>query len=132
MEAEDLAQEVAIALWRDYRNLRAAGNVKMEKAWVWWHARTVLSNYRRQKHGERLPQGYEAPDLERQRLDEEREAVEEMLSCLLPAERNAVRLYLDGYNHAEIARQTGKTEAAVKQTMYRAMQKMKQFKNTIE
>ena len=127
--AKDLVQDVSIVLWLHYRDLRSEGCPKRERAWVWWHTRTVLSHYRRKRREGELPEWYEAADEEAQRLAHQRETLEEAMSGLLPVEQEVVRLHLEGYSYEEIAQMTGKTPAAVKQTMYRAIQKMKQLNN---
>lgn len=68
--ARDLAQDVYIALWVDYEALRARGNLKVERAWVWWHTRTILSHHSRRRRLTALPMGYDNADSERQQREE--------------------------------------------------------------
>lgn len=125
--ARDLAQDVYIALWLDYEALRARGNLKVERAWVWWHTRTILSHHSRRRRLAPLPGGYDNADSERQQREEMLEHLQHLTAHLLPAEQEVVRLYLEGYSHAEIGTMTGRSTAAAKQMMHRAMQKMKQL-----
>ena len=126
--ARDLLQEVAVALWHRYC-LRPEGEIKMELMWVRWRA--VLSHLARRRIEERLPEHYEIADSEARVLAEERAMVEELMACLTPVERETVQLHIDGYNYEEIAAMKGRTPTGVKQTAYRAMQKMKQYNETL-
>lgn len=125
---KDLVQDVYLALWSDFSNLREKENIKLEKAWVWWHTRTQISHHERKRKEEPIPDGYEEADVEALLSEERREIMEEIMASLGAREREVVEMRLEGYDYQEIGKQKGTTAAGAKQTMYRAMEKMKKYK----
>ena len=52
--------------------------------------------------------------------------IEELLAQLEPDQSNALRAYLAGYNHVEIAKLFGWTDSAARHKVYRSIDKLKQ------
>ncbi|MBR1766100.1 MAG: sigma-70 family RNA polymerase sigma factor [Bacteroidales bacterium] len=122
---KDLVQEVCLALWRGFSNLREKENIKLEKAWVWWHIRTQISHLERERKEDTLPDDYEKADVDALLSEERKEALEEIMTPLGKREREVVAMRMEGYDYQEIGQQMGISAAGAKQTMYRAMEKMK-------
>ena len=129
MECEDMVQEVAVALWKDYNNLLTGRGAVWEKSWVWWHTRTVLSHMRRRKREELLDEGYDIADTETWKRNENIETLEEMMSILNHDERRVMQMRIEGYEYEHIASAIGTTPAAAKQAMYRAKRTMQEHIN---
>lgn len=121
----DLSQEVWISVWRHFGNLREGSNALMERAWVWWMARTALANSARGRHVERLPDGFEVADSEALERLQQSELLDEAMATLGPREQRVVRMRLEGYAYDAIGHATGTSATAAKQVMHRALQKMK-------
>ena len=122
----DLMQEVCIALWLHFGQLRPDASPLEERAWVRWQCRSALDLLRRKEHLtlHPLPTGIEET-LPADSGTEQREAVDELLSALKPDEQRLMRLQLDGYPTDEIARLMGIGTGTVYQRVYRAMAKLR-------
>lgn len=127
---KDLMQEVAIALWTYYANLRQGDNPKLERAWVWWHTRTLLHNSRRRKRMEQMPEAVDIVDDEQATATDRHETIAHLLSSLASHERRLVEMHLSGYTGREISQQTGMSENAVRKALSRAIDKMKSNSKT--
>jgi RNA polymerase sigma factor (sigma-70 family) len=124
----DLVQEVSLALWQHFGQLRPGATLLEEEAWVYFRTRTVLHNLCRKPspaHGRRLTDAMAAQLADTR--DEDRELVGELLSMLPDEERRLVQLRLDGYNAREIGEQTGLSCDAVYQRIHRTIKKLKQI-----
>lgn len=55
------------------------------------------------------------------------ELVSYINSCLSPREREALKLFLNGFSYAEIAEKTGRTKKSVDGTLQRARKKLRDF-----
>lgn len=125
----DVTQEVHLALWKVlesgkkidnppsyiYKVALTTGLAMVERAKKQW----VMS-----RNLEREPSTSKAVDpivAERARL------IEELLAQLEPDQSNALRAYLAGYNHVEIAKLFGWSESAARHKVYRSIEKLKRY-----
>ena len=130
-EFRDLYQDIVCALWESWRTYR--GKSKLN-TWVTSVAiNTAVKYYRKRK---RMPQFVEIIDnMCDNFVDEGPDTCYQHLYELIESldsgeDRKLVYLYLDKKSIREIAKETGITEAAVKQRLYRIKKKLKQLKDT--
>lgn len=124
---KDLVQEVCIALWLHFDELRDDANKWQQRAWVKKITHSKLVDlYRR---GERLPlvsltnaMSATIPDSNSSSREED---LEEIMVALNPEERVLVRMYIDGYRGEEIADIMRLKRGAVYQRMFRVMSKVR-------
>lgn len=122
----DLVQEVSIALWRHFDQLRPDASLQEERAWVRWQTRSVLDLWRRLQRPSPLPLTDCMVDtVATEDLLEQQEELEELMSTLNDDERRMLRLQLEGYRADEIAEAMGLNRDAVYQRMHRAVVKMR-------
>lgn len=122
----DLVQEVSIALWRHFGQLRPDATLQEERAWVRWQTRSVLDFQRRMQRPTPLPLTPGMADLQAaDDILEQQEELEELMSTLNDDERRMLRLQLEGYRADEIAEALGLTRDAVYQRWHRAIQRMR-------
>lgn len=123
---QDMMQEVYIALWEKFDNLRPNTSPGQERAWVKWQARSVLFQMGRRKA---LPTVSITDSLADNVADENtlarKELIDDLLSVLNPVEQRTMQLYLSGYKGDEIGELTGVSRDAVYQRMHRAVIKMR-------
>ena len=122
----DLVQEVSIALWRHFGQLRPDATLQEERAWVRWQTRSVLDFQRRMQRPTPLPLTPGMADLQAaDDILEQHEELEELMSTLNDDERRMLRLQLEGYRADEIAEAMGLKRDAVYQRLHRAVVKMR-------
>lgn len=122
----DLVQEVSIALWRHFGQLRPDASLQEERAWVRWQTRSVLDLWRRLQRPSPLPLTDCMVDtVATEDLLEQQEELEELMSTLNDDERRMLRLQFEGYRADEIAETMGLNRDAVYQRMHRAVVKMR-------
>lgn len=122
----DLVQEVSIALWRHFGQLRPDATLQEERAWVRWQTRSVLDFQRRMQRPTPLPLTPGMADLQAaDDILEQQEELEELMSTLNDDERRMLRLQLEGYRADEIAEAMGLKRDAVYQRLHRAVVKMR-------
>lgn len=122
--SRDLMQEVSIALWLHFDQLRPGSTPQQEKAWVRWLTRSTLDHLQRGQQPVMQPLTAALADsLADGDTVNEKETVDEVLAALSPDEQRIMRLRLDGYPADEIAEQLGIGRNAVYQRVYRAMSK---------
>ena len=123
----DLVQEVSIALWHHFDQLRPNASPQEERAWVRWQARSVLDLQRRLKKSvpmvpltpglaESLPSTDSAP---------QKEELDRLMASLGPDERHLLQLLLEGYRADEIGEALGMGRDVVYQRYHRALKKMR-------
>ncbi len=122
----DLVQETAILLWRHYSKLPEGAEPRQEMAWVWWEARSLLSNSLRRRRAQRLPTDYNVADAETAERHRQHEMVDDMTALLNEREQTVVQRWREGYTYSEIGREMGISESAARQTMHRAIKKMRE------
>lgn len=66
-----------------------------------------------------------APEDERRELLARAELLEELLAQLKPDESRALKAYLAGYNHVEIARLFGWTQSVARHNVYRSIDRLR-------
>lgn len=122
----DLVQEVSIALWRHFGQLRPDATLQEERAWVRWQTRSALDFQRRMQRPTPLPLTPGMADLQAaDDILEQHEELEELMSTLNDDERRMLRLQLEGYRADEIAEAMGLKRDAVYQRLHRAVVKMR-------
>lgn len=122
----DLVQEVSIALWRHFGQLRPDATLQEERAWVRWQTRSVLDFQRRMQRPTPLPLTPGMADLQAaDDILEQQEELEELMSTLNDDERRMLQLQLEGYRADEIAEAMGLKRDAVYQRLHRAVVKMR-------
>lgn len=122
----DLVQEVSIALWRHFGQLRPDATLQEERAWVRWQTRSVLDFQRRMQRPTPLPLTPGMADLQAaDDIHEQQEELEELMSTLNDDERRMLRLQLEGYRADEIAEAMGLKRDAVYQRLHRVVGKMR-------
>ena len=122
----DLVQEVSIALWRHFGQLRPDATLQEERAWVRWQTRSVLDFQRRMQRPTPLPLTSGMADLQAaDDILEQQEELEELMSTLNDDERRMLRLQLEGYRADEIAEAMGLKRDAVYQRLHRVVGKMR-------
>ena len=122
----DLVQEVSIALWRHFGQLRRDATLHEERAWVRWQTRSVLDFQRRMQRPTPLPLTPGMADLQAaDDILEQQEELEELMSTLNDDERRMLRLQLEGYRADEIAEAMGLKRDAVYQRLHRVVGKMR-------
>lgn len=122
----DLVQEVSIALWRHFGQLRPDATLQEVRAWVRWQTRSSLDFQRRMQRPTPLPLTPGMADLQAaDDILEQHEELEELMSTLNDDERRMLRLQLEGYRADEIAEAMGLKRDAVYQRLHRAVVKMR-------
>ncbi|MBQ6741112.1 MAG: sigma-70 family RNA polymerase sigma factor [Bacteroidales bacterium] len=122
----DLVQEVSIALWRHFGQLRPDATLQEERAWVRWQTRSALDFQRRMQRPTPLPLTPGMADLQAaDDILEQHEELEELMSTLNDDERRMLRLQLEGYRADEIAEAMGLKRDAVYQRLHRVVGKMR-------
>lgn len=122
----DLVQEVSIALWRHFDQLRPDATLQEERAWVRWQTRSVLDFQRRMQRPAPLSLTPGMADMQAaDDILEQQEELEELMSTLNDDERRMLRLQLEGYRADEIAEAMGLKRDAVYQRLHRVVGKMR-------
>lgn len=125
----DVTQEVHIALWKIvnsgkkidnppsyiYKVALTTGLAVVERAKKQW----LIARDLKQKNPASSPQDA--------KLTERGLLIEELLAELRPDESNALRAYLAGYNHVDIAQLFGWTESVARHKVYRCIAKLRDF-----
>lgn len=123
----DVQQEVYLALWK---RLHSGKEIEHPVSYLYKVAlTTALAMVRKldpeQGNAPLDPETPARPDesplhpLERARL------IEEVLAALEPDEARALRAYLAGFNHEEVARLFGWSESVARHRIYRSMEKLR-------
>ncbi len=125
--APDATQEVHIALWKAlesgkkierpssyiYKVALTTGLAMVEKAKKQWLIARDLH--------EDAPRAHDDRRAERARL------IDELLATLRADQADALRAYLAGFNHVDIARLFGWSESAARHRVYRSIEKLRAF-----
>lgn len=122
-DADDLTQEIALALWRSIPSYR--GEAK-PSTWIWRIALNRAISWQRSVTATGLPPGVHldrvaepaAPDRADDRVLVDR--IYGAIRTLAPIDRSLMMLSLEGYPYAEIAQITGLTETSVGARLTRA------------
>lgn len=122
----DLVQEVSIALWRHFDQLRPDASPQEKRAWVRWQTRSVIDFQRRLQKPPSLPlSDCLADTVVAEDLADQKEELERLMETLSDDERCMLQLQLEGYRADEIAEALGLNRDAVYQRMHRAVGKMR-------
>ncbi len=116
----DLVQEVSLSLWEHYGRLRPGSGPLQERAWVFWHTRTVLDHLHRRPSPTLVALPAEMPADE----DDSREHLDDLLASLGDEDRRLVQLRLEGYDASEIAQQLRISRDAVYQRLHRIIERL--------
>lgn len=132
-EAEDLFQEIALALWTALPRFRGESS---ERTWLYRIAHNVALTFaaKRRKHVEReqpVESEIDLPgigsDMESRLVKEQKQQMLQLLVRQLPLDdRRIVLLYLEGLATAEIAAVTGLTRSNVTVRLSRVRQRLSQ------
>lgn len=123
----DLLQEVSLSLWEHYGDLRPGSNLFEERAWVFWHTRTVLDHLHRRQ---RVPVETMSPEIvDNLCASDEEDNLEDLVAFLSPDDRRIVRMRVEGYKAAEIAAELGVSRDVVYQRLHRIIIKLKEEQN---
>lgn len=122
----DVEQEVRLALWR---HLERGGEIEHPGAYLYRMALTTALRELRRVRGERPleeseppevpppPRGLEPPEQSR--------LIEQALGTLEPDQSRAVRAYLMGFNHREVATLFGWSESVGRHRIYRGLERLR-------
>lgn len=120
----DLVQEVSIALWIHFDQLRHGVSAQEERAWVRWLTRTTLNHRSRYQKPPMLALSEALENtITTNNSFPDNECVEELMAALNPDEQKLIRMHIEGYRGDEIAEAMGLKRDAVYQRMHRAISK---------
>lgn len=130
---DDLRQELATALWHEFRRFRLSRirHQDREPAWIYSIALYTAIHYTR--HYSRTsslitflpdPTAVESSPS----LSDDADSVFELIETLPVSDRRWIAYYLDGYDYRSIAQMEGTTEVAARKRMSRIMEKIRQMK----
>jgi RNA polymerase sigma factor (sigma-70 family) len=114
----DLVQEVSLSLWEHYGGLRPNASPIQERAWVFWHTRTVLNHLLRRPSPTLVPLPAEVPEPQ----DDSAERVDDLIASLSEEDQRLVRMRLEGYEAEEIGQALGIKRNAVYQRLHRIVE----------
>ena len=129
--AEDLMQEMTLALWRNIERLRAIPEDYKRKVWVWRVAHNAAVDYLRRSPGH---QELEASMTTELRTDDNPlvEQLRELIEQLSEPDRTIVQMQLAGYSYEEIGKQVGISTKNVSVRLVRAKESLRnQIKRSI-
>lgn len=126
---EDLAQEVMMALYIEFDDLREDANYIQEYKWVKWRSQVAArKSWAKYRFGySELDEDTLSPLAITQYLDEEQK--EDIMSHLSDDEREVVQFWLDGYSGDEAAEKMNISPDAYYQRKHRIIQKLKDIYN---
>lgn len=120
----DLVQEVSLSLWEHYGDLRQGVSLLEERAWVFWHTRSVLDHLHRRQ---RLPmQTIDARIINTVAVTDGYASLDDIVGFLDPEDKKLIRMRIEGYNAAEIAAAMNISRDAVYQRSHRIIEKLKE------
>ena len=101
--ADDLMQDIAIALWRKREVLAKIPEGAQREAWVWRVARNAAIDTLRRSPGHEAIDEASAVNI---REDENAliESLREQIECLDEPDRTIVKMQMEGYSYEEISR----------------------------
>ena len=120
----DLVQDVSVSLWEHYGDFRQGVSLFEERAWVFWHTRTVLDHLHRRHTVPTQP--IDAVIANTITASDGIDNLDDLVGFLNPDDRTLVRMRVEGYNAAEIAAAMDISRDAVYQRMHRIIIKLKE------
>ena len=129
LDADDLMQEVMLALWQRREKMQAIAPAPKQAAWVWRVARSTCIDLHRKREPSPtlLPDDYDAPAEDTSLHD----ALHELIAQLPDPDRTIVRMHLEGYEYKEISRHTGLTKNNVGVRLMRIKEKLREQMNNV-
>lgn len=128
LEADDLMQEVLIALWHRRGQLLAIAPSPLQASWIWRVARsTCVDLHRRTPTLLPLPDTYDPPTDD----PSHRQALHQLIDLLPEPDCTIARLHLEGYEYREIAARTGLTKSNIGVRLMRIKDKLQQQWNNL-
>lgn len=125
-EAEELMQDILVAVWEQLGALRRDSSPRQVNRWLQRVMRTVL--VRRLRAGRRRDAVPLAVDIAADDSDAAlRETIDDLVAHLGPDDREAVRLRLEGYDNGEIAASLGVSANSVNQRFFRLIPRLKKI-----
>lgn len=127
-DADDIRQEVMLAIWKQ---LESGKKIDHPASYIYkttWRAALAWLRRRDQELGIGMDDVNLPIKIEHQSLNqaERQHLLEQSLSSLDQERQRAVRAYLMGFNHKEIAQLFGWTESTARHRVYRAIDELKQ------
>ncbi len=125
-DADDLAQEIALALWRSVPSFRGESK---PSTWIWRVALNRAVSWQRagkDRHLDVHGAAIEPPAVERADDGLLVDRIYEAIRSLPAIDRSVVMLSLEGHRYAEIAEITGLTETNVGARLSRARTRLEQ------
>lgn len=122
---KDMVQEVWIALWLRFDQLRVDANPLQQRAWVWRVARSVLVDLYRKRAVETESLTEAMSETVADSSLDYAEEMDHLLTSLAPDERRLMQMRLQGYDAAEIAEAFGIERNAVYQRVNRIIKKLR-------
>jgi RNA polymerase sigma-70 factor (ECF subfamily) len=123
----DIQQEVYLALWK---RLRSPDEITHPTSYLYKMAlRTALTFVRKLDPERALPaEPIRGGGAQKGRLNtvERARLVDQTLETLEPEEARALRAYMAGLNHRQVARLCGWTESVARHRIYRSLQKLRE------
>lgn len=129
LDADDLLQEVMLALWHHRETMTGINSPPKQAAWIWRVARsTCIDIMRRTPPPCPLPEGYDAAAAD----NTNRLALRELIALLDEPDRTIVTMHLEGYEYKEIGKATGMSKNNVGVRLMRIKDKLKEQWNRTE
>lgn len=125
-DAEDMMQEVFIAVWENIDALRSDSTPQQVNRWLQKVMRTVFVRQIRRPSIKAEAQLGEAANVA-DTADSDRELIEELVSHLPPDDRQILQERFYGYSNAEIAVRMGMKENTLNKRMSRIVTKLKEI-----
>ena len=125
-DAEDMMQEVFIAVWENIDALRSDSTPQQVNRWMQKVMRTVFVRQVRRPRINAEAQLGEAANVA-DTADSDRELIEELVSHLSPDDRQILQERFYGYSNAEIAVRMGMKENTLNKRMSRIVTKLKEI-----
>lgn len=125
----DVTQEIHIALWKV---LETGKKIENPSSYIYKVSLTTgLAMVERAKKqwiiARNLQQESSTAEVGDRSLADRARLIEELLARLQPDESRALRAYLAGYNHVEIAKLFGWTESVARHKVYRSIDQLKHY-----
>lgn len=120
----DLVQDVSLSLWEHYGDLRQGASLLEERAWVFWHTRSVLDHLHRRHKVPVQPIDNEVINAIPVAAGEVN--LDDIVYFLDHDDKKLISMRIEGYNAAEIAAAMNISRDAVYQRTHRIIERLKE------
>lgn len=125
-EADDLMQDVFVAVWENIDGLRADSTPPQVNRWLYKVMRTVFIRHLRHRPAPGMTTELsDAEGIRAEEHDSTEELVEDLVAQLPVDDQQILRLRFSGYSNIEIAQRLGVRENTLNKRMSRIIQKVK-------